>query len=234
MNYHKLTHTIPSLLCAFILSALLAACAAPPPAPPQDINLLPKYGLVPKNAEQRAADDQFIAKMGQEYRGDFKKASQEIAERGWYLLRQGDSKTAMERFNQAWLLDPENASALWGMAELQGQANKFKEALGLFNEAELLLDDNMDFMADYAKTMGFAGLRQKDDSLVRNALFRFSNIYDRAPEHTQNLQNWAVVLYFLGDYRTAWEKINLAMATPGRDQLNPVFIDKLQSKMPRP
>jgi len=232
MNSHKFRRAIT--LCHLILCTLLSACAAAPPETPQDINLLPKYGLAPKTAEQRAADDKFVAATGQEYHGDFKKASKEIAERGWDLLRRGDSATAMQRFNQAWLLNVENGSALWGMAALRGQAGKFAESLQLFGEAEQFAGGDMDFMADYAKIIAFAGLQGKDDGLVKNALTRFSFIYDRAPDHTMNLQNWAITLYFLGDYQAAWEKISLAMATPGQAELNRAFIDKLQHKMSHP
>lgn len=220
--------------CACLcLCACLCACAAKPERPTEDIDLLPKYGLLPKNAAQRAADEQFIAAIDQEFHGDRKKAAADIAGRGWYLLRQGDTATAMKRFNQAWLLDAENGSALWGMAELRGQANKFAEALILFDEAQPLVGDDVDFMADHAKTIAFAGLRAKDNGLINTALSRFSYIHDLAPENTLNLQNWAILLYFLGDYRAAWEKIDLAMATAGKERLNPAFIDKLQSKMPR-
>jgi len=233
MNSHKLHRAIAVFLLIFC--ALLAACAAEEQQTPvENAELLPKYGLLPKTDAQQEAADKFLADTDREYRGDRKKASKGMAERGWYLLRQGDSATAMKRFNEAWLLNAENGSALWGMAALRGQAGKFTESLRLFGEAEPLVDDDMDFMADYAKTIAFAGLQEKDEQLIKTALARFSSIYDRAPDHTMNLQNWAITLYFLGDYRGAWEKIGLAMATPGKAELNRAFIDKLQRKMPRP
>ena len=223
-----------ALIFFFLFTVGFCACAAKPQTPTEDIDLLPKYGLLPKNAAQRAADEQFIAKTDQEFNGNRKKAAADIAERGWYLLRQGDAAMAMRRFNQAWLLDPENGSALWGMAKLRAEASKFPEALALFDEAEPLVGDDVNFMADQAKAIGFAGLQQKEEKLIDNALIRFSYIYDRAPEHTRNLQNWAIVLYFIGNYREAWEKISLAMATPGKDEVNADFIKKLQEKMPHP
>jgi Flp pilus assembly protein TadD len=140
----------------------------------------------------------------------------------------------MKDFNQAWLLNPENGSALWGMAALCGQAGKFSQALKLFVEAEPLVGNDIDFLTDYAKTVAFTGLRRKDQTLIENALSRFSYIYSRAPQHTINLQNWAITLYFRGDYQAAWAKIKLAMATAGKTELDRSFIDKLQEKMPQP
>jgi tetratricopeptide (TPR) repeat protein len=228
--------TATRLVFALIFCFFLTACAGAntPPAETTDIRLLPKYGMSPKNAAQQKEDADFLAENDRQYLGDRKKAAISVCERGWYLMHRGDNALAMKRFNQAWLLDNENGSALWGMAALEGQAGKFEEALKLFGEAAPLIEDNMDFLADYAKTVGFAGLRQKDTSLIDTALSRFSYIYDRAPNHTMNLQNWAILLYFLGDYATAWEKINLAMATPGKADLNGQFIDKLQRKMAKP
>ena len=234
-NQTNHTFSVSLILCLlFAVCACVGACAAKPETPSEEPNLLPKYGLVPKNAEQRAADDKFIAEMVQEFHGDRKKAAADTAEGGWYSLRQGDNATAMRRFNEAWLLDAENGAALWGMAEARSQKGKFAEALILFDEAEPLIGDDVDFMTDHAKAIAFAGLQAKDSGLINTALNRFSYIHDRAPDNTLNLQNWAILLYFQGDYRTAWEKIALAMATPGRDQLNADFINKLQSKIPHP
>jgi hypothetical protein len=48
------------------------------------------------------------------------------------------------------------------------------------------------------------------------------------------LQNWAIVLYYTGNYTKAWEKIKMAEAAPRGNELDKRFIAELQSKMPRP
>jgi hypothetical protein len=87
----RLAHIL--LTAALILCAKLA-CA-------DDRNLLPKYGNLPKTDWQKAADDKFISGMDEDYHGDRKKASMDMAMRGWQYLAAGDLDDAMRRFNQA-------------------------------------------------------------------------------------------------------------------------------------
>jgi hypothetical protein len=70
--------------------------------------------------------------------------------------------------------------------------------------------------------------------MVREALGRFAQLHEKAPQHILNLQNWAITLYLVGDYAGAWRKIVLAEATPRHAELDPKFLAALQSKMPRP
>src|ERR1051325_3259487 len=90
------------------LVLLLALVFVPHVAFAQDINLLPKYGLLPKNDAQKNADAIFLAEMDKEYKGDRKKAAEDVALMGWQFLREGNGAVAMKRFNQAWLLNNEN------------------------------------------------------------------------------------------------------------------------------
>lgn len=200
----------------------------------QELNLQPKYGLVPKSEAQLAADAKFIASIEEHYKGNRKKASDEIASRGWQLLRQGNIPEAMKRFNQAWLVDNANGIALWGMAAVQSVSGKFEQSLKLFSEAESIVGSDIDFSADYAKAVGFAGAQAKNATLLNDAFSRFSRVYEKAPQHTLNLQNWAITLFYVGNYAEAWKKVKLAEATPRRAELDPNFIRALQGKMSRP
>lgn len=201
----------------------------------QDRNLLPKYGQLPKLDWQKAADDAFLKASDEEYHGDRKKASADTALRGWqYLIDQRDPDAAMRRFNQAWLLDPGNGTALWGMAAIEADANKFDESLKLFSEAEKSVGDQLNFTIDHARIIGLVGVERKDDALLKDAFDRFSKIYAKAPENSRNLRNWAVTLFGAGKYSEAWEKIELAEATPDGGHLDPEFLKSLESRMPRP
>jgi tetratricopeptide (TPR) repeat protein len=200
----------------------------------QDINLQPKYGTSPKNDAQKAADAKFLAAIDDDYKGDRKKAAEDVSNRGWQFIRQGNTPDAMKRFNQAWLLDNSNGSALWGMAVYEAIIGKVDESLKLFAEAERFVGDDLDFSVDYAKTIGIAGAGTKNDALLKDAFNRFARLHERAPQHTMNLQNWAMTLFHIGNYSEAWEKMKLAEATPRHAELNPRFLAALQSKMPRP
>lgn len=158
----------------------------------------------------------------------------DMAMRGWQYLAGGDFDDAMRRFNQAWLLDKKNGTALWGMAALTANSEKYDDSLKLFAEGEKYVGGQINFSVDYARTIGMAGVKQKDDALLKDAFVRFESIYRKAPQHTKNLQNWAMTLFAVGKYAEAWEKVKLAEATSTKNQLDPSFLAALQSGMPRP
>lgn len=200
----------------------------------KDPDLAPKYGSAPKTQAQKDADQKFIAAMDKQFKGDRKKAAQDVATRGWQLLRQGNAAEAMRRFNQAWLLDKSSGMALWGMAAVLGGTGHGGDALKLLAEAEKSMGNDVDFAVDHARALGMAGVQTRDEAMVRQALDRYAGIHVRYPQHTLNLQNWAITLYGVGQYALAWDRIQLAEATPRRSQVDPRFIAALQQKMPRP
>jgi tetratricopeptide (TPR) repeat protein len=224
MQGKRLVHVL--LTAALILGAN--------PAFADDSNLLPKYGGLPKTDWQKAANASFIAAMDEDYHGDRTKASMDMAMRGWQYLAAGDLDDAMRRFNQAWLLNKKDGTALWGMAAIESSAGKYDESLKLFAEAEKFVGSEINFSVDYAKAVGKAGAAKKDDALLKDAFDRFERIYKKAPQNTLNLQNWAMTLFSIERYSEAWAKVKLAEATPNKDNLDPRFLAALQSRMPRP
>jgi tetratricopeptide (TPR) repeat protein len=215
-----------------LLTAALILCAGVAGA--QDRNLLPKYGSLPKLKWQEEADAKFVATEDEEYHGDRNKASMDISTRGWQYLAAGNLADAMRRFNQAWLLNNSNGTALWGMAAVESSSGKSDESLKLFAEAEKFSGSEINFSVDYAKALGRAGVEQKDDAKLKDAFDRFEHIYQQAPQNTKNLQNWAMTLFFKERYSEAWAKVKLAEATPNKGELDPRFLAALQSRMPRP
>src|SRR5262249_42229294 len=115
MKRKQLVHVL--LAAAVILGATLARA--------DDRNLLPKYGSLPKTEWQKAADAKFIAAIDEQYHGDRNKASADFAARGWEYVAERRLAEAMRRFNQAWLLNNNNGTALWGMAAIQASWEKF-------------------------------------------------------------------------------------------------------------
>jgi len=221
------TRFVQLLLGAALISCANLACA-------NDRNLLPKYGGLPETAIEKEINAKFISGMDEDYHGDRKKASMDMAMRGWQYLAAGDLDDAMRRFNQAWLLNRQNGTALWGMAAIQASSGKYDDSLKLFAEAEEFVGSEINFSVDYAKAVGKAGVAQKDDALLKDAFDRFERVYRKSPQNTLNLQNWAMTLFGIGKYSEAWAKVKLAEATPNKDELDLRFVSALQSRMPRP
>jgi len=219
-------------LARLLLPSALILCAALAWA--DDRNLQPKYGSLPKADWQKAADEKFISGMDEDYHGDRKKASDDMAARGWQYLRTGDHSDAMRRFNQSWLLNNDNGTALWGMAAIEADAGKFDESLKLFAEAEKFVGGEINFSVDYANAVAVAGVKRRNKGLLDDAFSRFERIYQIAPQNARNLKNWATTLFSLKRYTEAWAKVKLAEALPNGGGLDPRFLAALQSRMPRP
>ena len=87
-------------------------------AGPYPLNEQPLFGGQPKTPEMLAADrDLFanVAKLGYSRA----QGSDRSVQLGWqYFFARHDIATAMKRFNQAWLLDPDNGDAFHGFAIL--------------------------------------------------------------------------------------------------------------------
>ncbi len=216
--------TLSILLAALLCNPLFAQISA----------LLPKYGAQAGDANLAVEVQKVLADAEAQFHGDRKRASAEFAARGWVVLRQGKGDEAMQRFNQAWLLQGHNGNALWGMGQIEANRGKPAESLKLFGEANRLIGFDVDFAVDYARALSLAGVKLGDKKLLDEAFKRFAQLQARAPQSTLNLQNWAIALYYTGQYAAAWDKVKAAQATPRGAEMDKKFVAELQFKMPRP
>jgi tetratricopeptide (TPR) repeat protein len=118
----------------------------------KDHRLLPKYGLTEKTAEQQERDERFIeATMKQEqFEGNRTTASKHIIRLGFDYLYRGDFKTAMFRFNQAYLLDSLNEDIYWGYGAVYMALGSFSRAREQYEEGLSLNPKNTHLLTDYA------------------------------------------------------------------------------------
>ncbi len=215
---------------ALLLSSAFLCSFAFAQAPDQQ----PKYGRASGDSAPVSDDQKFLAETDKRFQGDRNKASAEFAVRGWAVLRQGQGDEAMQRFNQSWLLQNNNGNALWGMGQIESNRGHAAESLKLFGEANHMIGFELDFAVDYARALSLAGVKLGDKKLLDEAFRRFAQLQTRAPKSTLNLQNWAIALFYTGQYAAAWEKVKAAQATPRGAEVDKKFVADLQRKMPRP
>jgi Tfp pilus assembly protein PilF len=79
------------------------------------VNEQPFFGFVVKDAAQQAADRSFV-KAVIEAAGTPEKAFDETTKRGWRAIAAGNAAVAAQRFNQAFLLAPEQSRVYHGFA----------------------------------------------------------------------------------------------------------------------
>jgi len=82
---------------------------------PGPANQQPFFGFAAKTPEQRAADDTFVNDLVAAT-GSRQKAFDEASLRGWRALSKGNASEAALRFNQAYLLAPEESAIYHGFA----------------------------------------------------------------------------------------------------------------------
>lgn len=123
------------------------------------INELPMFGDYEPTEWQERANEQFVRMVLPDFDGDRGKAAEHFARTAWNTYYAGDSRTAIRRFNQAWLLDPGNQHALWGFAVVERERGKRDAALRFYRMA---LDagtgaDNPKLKSEYESLLGNPG-----------------------------------------------------------------------------
>jgi len=124
-----------------------------------NIRLLPKYGHIPKTEEQKEIDEKFIEETVQQekFKGDRTAASNHMISLGFNYLYRGNIKTAMYRFNQAFLLDSLNSDIYWGYGAVYMALGNYEKAKQQYeeglsqnpNNTHLLTDLGTYYMAQY-------------------------------------------------------------------------------------
>src|SRR3954470_3940537 len=79
------------------------------------VNEQPFFGFAVKTAEQKAEDEKFVAAIIGAT-GSREKAFEETTKRAWIAIQAGKVKEAAIRFNQAYLVSPEQSSVYHGFA----------------------------------------------------------------------------------------------------------------------
>ena len=106
----------------------------------KEIRLNPKYKNAVKTEAQKAADEQLI-KSNETQEGSRRKGSERLVKIGFDYLYKGDLRTAMYRFNQAWLLDSTDVNVYSGFASIYFSFQDYKRSIALLDEG-LAIDPN--------------------------------------------------------------------------------------------
>jgi tetratricopeptide (TPR) repeat protein len=215
-------------------------------------NESPMYGGLPRTPEEKQADDEFI-KTATEGPGGREEGAKAMIMMGWKFFGEGDFKTAMQRFNQAWLLTPDNADVFFGFGHIllqQGQSEKAKEMLDKAellnpNKAELYYNRGTAYMvkgnsekaiSDFNKAVelnpNFAnayfnlGLLCDDKGDYDKAIFNYTKALEADTKFGSAYNNRAIAYYFRKAYDKSWEDVHRLDALG--EKPNPDFLKELK------
>lgn len=125
-----------------LLGVALGSCSSNPGPVPVDAR--PMYGApeIPRPSLLRQADARFVQTASAEFAGNRKLASLSWTGQGDRLLASGNLDDAMRRYNEAWLLDPDNFEVYEGFARVLLARGQTAAAIPHFRKAiELCPDD---------------------------------------------------------------------------------------------
>ena len=116
--------------------ALIVACFSAVGQEPTLIDQVPMYGGMDRSQypELKAADEKLTEDASKHF-GSREKAAAAWIEQGFRFYQQDRLDMAMRRFNQAWLLDPNNAEVYAGFAAVLHDQGKNCPAMKMMEEA---------------------------------------------------------------------------------------------------
>jgi len=213
------------LWTAITALALLITASATASANPLPINQLPMYGGRAKTEEMKSADADFIASIE---KGGLSRAdgAKQVLGRGWAAWAKGDTTTAMARFNQAWLLDPENGNVYHGFALITaGRDGTASEVERFFRLATSSPKVDAEAFVDYGKFLWM--VKRLDESQAElNKALRISATARNARSHM------AFTYYLKNDFTKActwaWEARN------NGDELERGFLEEMCNRAGKP
>lgn len=181
-------------------------------------NQLPMYGEREKTAEMKNADAAFVASI--EKQGlSRQEGAKQVIQSGWSYWAKRDLATAMSRFNQAWLLDPENGNAYHGFALVTSvRSGTPSEVERLFQLAVSKPNIAPVAFVDYGRFLWTQ--KQLEKSLVQ-----LNKALQLSPTARNARSNISFVLYLKGDAGSActWAKD----AQKNGDELEKGFLEDM-------
>ncbi len=179
---YKGLHSLVGLLaimCATLFSAGAASAETVEVAPGVQVTRKtwsgptseqPFFGFAVKDAAQKAADEKFVKAM-LEAVGTREKAFEETTKRGWRAVTKGNASEAAQRFNQAFLLAPEQSGVYHGfavIAQMRFRDNDFADEM--FRIARKQPNPLKSLNADYGKMLLIAKRPREAQEVLEQAV----------------------------------------------------------------
>src|SRR5262249_43123216 len=196
---------------------------------------LPMHGRALQPGSLTQAHERFIREATAAY-GSRGAARDALAKKGWQRDEDDDLTAAVRHFNEAWLLNPNDARPYWGFGAILHDQGKVHEALRMLNHASELDPLNPRLMADLARVVALRAtvartIAERETYFTRACeLFETASTLEPSNGHSYGL--WAAALYDQGRYAKAWEKIHKAQEL--RAAIPEQFLQMLRAKMAEP
>jgi tetratricopeptide (TPR) repeat protein len=204
---------------------------AAPGSPCAADNTTPMFGYNPRHTPNRC-DVQFIEDVTRNGKSR-SQASLEVANIGWRALRAKDLDTAIKRFNQAWLLDRDNAPALWGFGVWEAMNERHGKAEDFLRQALAIETRDPGLYVDLGRTIMINGAQGNDGAKLREARTLFASAKQLNQNFLQAYVQEAALDVVEGKYADAWQEV-VAGERIDAHGVDPDLLAELETRMPRP
>jgi tetratricopeptide (TPR) repeat protein len=232
----------PRFLCflSIVAAMALAGCSSAPQGP--RIDNVPMYGQPALQRPEilKKADEDFIKQAGAAA------GNRETASKLWFqqaekFFSERNFDFAMRRYNQSWLLDPNNYQPYWGFGRVMMEQNKVDEGIGYLEKSLSLCNDAYQKVA-LLSDMGAAYMYKAislpaGDRVARERYFQIANQHFVASTtldagYADSWRRWSFSLYREEKYAESWEKLKKARQLGAKN--TETFAKALEQKMPEP
>ena len=185
-----------------------------------NIRLLPRYGHVQKTEAQRESDRQFIETMLKQDT-THRRASNHLIELGFKYLNR-DIKTAMYRFNQAYLLDSTNTDIYWGYGAVYMVLGDYVRAAHQYIEGVALDPNNTHLLTDYGTyhMVQYNGLQTQDETKAAanldSAISYLLKSFSLNPKKQNTSFKLSICYYNKKDCENAWKYYDICKELGGQ------------------
>ena len=199
-----------------------------------NINLLPKYGQVEKTKKQKKTDEIFI-KTIMKLDSIPRQGSDRFIRLGFNFLYQNDLKTAMQRFNQAYLLDSTNTDVYWGFGAVYMTLGQHQKAKEQYEEGLKITPDNTHLLTDYGTYFiwQYYALKpsDKENAMINldSAITYLTKSYNLDSTDQNTTFKLSILFYDKGDCDNAW-KYYEACKLLGGQPITEAYTKDLQKK----
>lgn len=193
-----------------------------------EIRLFPKFGGAVKSERQKEADQILIEEYTKQ-QGTRHKGSEVLVKLGFDYLYSGDPKTAMYRFNQAWILDPKNENAFWGFASIYFNFSDFDNAMKQLDEGLALNPESSNILTDKATIHLVVFQTHNDQKELSTAIDLFTQSYVIDPKNQNTLFKLSIAYFMKNDCKNALKYYNECKALGGKP-LTKEYIRAIEKK----
>ena len=180
-----------------------------------NIRLLPEYGNVRKPKELLEMDQELIQGEVKQY-GTHRKASDTLISFGFNNIYSGDIRTAMYRFNQAYLLDPKNENVYWGYGSIYFTFNDTEEALKQYNKGLAINPNSSNILTDKATIYMSLFQYKGGTDYLNKAIELFNKSYKIDPLNQNTLFKLSAAHFYKKDCNNAWRFYKECMKLGGK------------------